>query len=81
MAKGKARDYFTLLSLVDNTWHIEFGDYDRTTVSDELTYYVLGGTRRDHLMIIRTSDCQRNIEGTVALLNETLKANPDTSPQ
>lgn len=64
--------YFTLLTLVDGVWCIEFGDYDRSTVKaekDDLHY----GCKRIpllHLKIIETSDLQADIQAQVDLLNE-----------
>lgn len=68
-----ARKYHTLLLNSGTTgeplWGVEFGDYDRQCVQDELEEY-----RRDYpakaLRIIATGDKQADIEAALAKLND-----------
>jgi len=63
--------YHTLISRQDGQWAIEFGDYSRRTVQDELEDMVGGymDIKRSNLRIITTSDDQASIEAAVAELN------------
>jgi hypothetical protein len=64
--------YFTLIRReADGKWAIEFGDYSRRTVQDELEDTVGGweGIRRKDLRIIQTSDDQASINAAVTALN------------
>lgn len=73
------RRYYTLLvkELTDEwqpRWVIEFGDYDRETVEDELqTVMDSYDRKRRDLKIIATSDKQEDIDAKVAELNARLK--------
>jgi hypothetical protein len=68
---AKSRTYHTLLSRDARTgrWCIEFGDYDRSTVEDELEDYLDHGYRRNQLRIIKTGDHQQDINAAVDALN------------
>lgn len=62
--------YFTLLHReADGIWAIEFGDYSRRVVQDELEDYLDHDIRRKDLRIITTGDAQSDIEAAVAALN------------
>jgi hypothetical protein len=63
--------YHTLLRREDGIWAIEFGDYSRAVVQDELEDTVGGyqDVRRKDLKIITTYDDQASINAAVADLN------------
>lgn len=64
--------YFVLLHREANgNWEIEFGDYNRGVVQDELEDTVGGykDIRRKDLKIIQTGDDQTSINAAVAELN------------
>ena len=65
-----ARQYHSLLLLDQGQWRLEFGDYDRETVTAERDDYHQGGgyPLRD-LRIITTRDSQAAIDAAVAKLN------------
>lgn len=69
------KPYFTLVSTVrnDHQWAIEFGDYSRFTVAEEmrdLRYSDQFADERREFKIIRTpSDDQATIDAAVAALN------------
>lgn len=63
-----ARKYHTLISKRHGLWVIEFGDYDKQTVVDEMCDH------RDHepklpMRIITTGDRQVDIDTAVKALN------------
>lgn len=53
----------------DAPWGIEFGDYERKTVSDEMDEYRENGETLANLRIIKTADDQASINAKVAELN------------
>jgi hypothetical protein len=62
--------YFTLLHREDDgVWAIEFGDYSRAVVQDELEDFLDHDIRRKDLRIIQTQDDQASINVAVAALN------------
>lgn len=68
---AKARTYYTLLSRGpdDTRWAIEFGDYDRATVRDELNDLKDGDYCDHRFIIMPTPDDQASIDAAVAQLN------------
>lgn len=61
--------YFTLLARDENgQWAIEFGDYNRGVVQDELEDYLDHDYRRSNLKIVETLDDQASIYAAVARL-------------
>ena len=64
-------NYYVLLSREDKSkpWMIEFGDYERSTVKDELRDYRDHDIRASNLKIITTGDTKEEIEAAVAKLN------------
>ncbi len=68
-----ARAYFTLLSRepeAGSPWAIEFGDYERETVAEEMSSYRDHGHKARDLKIIRTTDRQSAIDAAVRKLNQ-----------
>ena len=65
------RKYFTLLQRDDDKspWTIEFGDYDKACVTDELLDYNDHGIKKVNMKIITTSAHQFDIDAAVAALN------------
>ena len=63
--------YFTLaIRQPDRCYFgIEFGDYDRSVVQDELQYYLDQGFPRSALKIVSSRDDQASINAAVAALN------------
>ena len=63
--------YFTLVQRDDDKspWTIDFGDYDRATVVDELGDRNDHGIKKSNLKIITTSAHQFDINAAVAALN------------
>lgn len=65
-----AKAYHTLIAFNGDKWGIEFGDYCRETVEDEMESYLDSGEyKKNSLRIIRTSDKQADIDSAVARLN------------
>jgi hypothetical protein len=71
------RFYYSLLALEAGRWVIEFGDYDRQVVRDELADYVDRGYRAKNLKIISTADDQASIVAKVAQLNDPASLHSD----
>lgn len=65
------KPYFSLLRREgrNTPWCIEFGDYERKTVSDEMDEYRDNGETLANLRIIKTADDQASINAKVAGLN------------
>ena len=80
-ASKKPRSYYSLLSreLPYGRWGIEFGDYDRRTVSDELGEYRAKARlheRKEEFKIIKTGETQAEIDAEVSQLNAALPKQP-----
>lgn len=61
-----SKPYYTLLSLQDNRWVIEFGDYDRKVVVQEGNDMRLSGPK---MKIMKTADKQTEIQKAVDAIN------------
>lgn len=77
-----SRPYFSLLQFEPDldgpgSWGVQFGDYDRQTVEDELDDYAHSGIKRKNLRIIRTGDKQADIEAKVAEINRLVAAHAE----
>lgn len=70
-AKTKTKKYYSLLTLVDDNWCIQFGDYDREVVEDERDEYKENG---ETTKIIVTNDDQASINEKVVQLNQIIFA-------
>lgn len=66
------KSYFSLIVRFDefDTWSVQFGDYDKETVQDEISEYS-GGCYA--VRIIKTKDDQASIMAKVAELNRKLE--------
>jgi len=66
-----AKKYYSLLvrSNTKSPWCVEFGDYDRDVVMDELRDYMYHDNKRMNLKIICTGDTQAEINAEVERLN------------
>jgi translation initiation factor IF-2 len=65
------RPYYSLISREDdNRWYIQFGDYERNVVKDELNDYVDSMRyKKKDLKIIVSADDQDSINAAVSSLN------------
>jgi hypothetical protein len=60
--------YWALLAIEDGEWAVQFGDYDRNTVREELEDMATSN-RRANLKIVQCTDEQSSIDRIVADLN------------
>lgn len=67
---AKSKSYYSLLTAHDDdgVWHVQFGDYDRDVVKNELEDE-WKGVPKVKTKIICTGDSQAEIDAAVAKLN------------
>lgn len=64
-----ARLYHNLFLYMDGYWSLQFGDYDRKTVQDELDDYRDKGFYKKALRIVTTNDDQASINAAIDKIN------------
>lgn len=68
-----SKKYYILVEWVpgDNKWSMEFGDYDRQTVVEEMKNYVDSGSKKKNLRVVALSDDgQKSIDQYMRDLNQ-----------
>jgi len=74
-----ARRYHTLLTRTDGRWGIEFGDWDREVVVEEMLDSYAADFKAKDRKIIATSGKQADINAAVAALNIKAEGAPQSA--